>query len=327
MREETRVQLRHTDRVVGLLVLLGIGLFLGALLQRGALHEWFVSSATLTVLLPPAGVAGLNTGADVEVLGIKAGSVRRLVVEPNQRIRAELRIEEQAKVLIRQDSKAVIRRRFGLAGPAYLDINRGEGPPLGWENAVIEADSERASTETIGALLDEIQQRIKPVFDDLERGMRGFTAVVERLGRGDGSVGRLLVDDTLVREAEEAARRVNAMLEPMQGATRDVQRLTATLAGEQNGRGAASAGSVPALLARADRTMATLERSMRALPRVVRNVGEGTDALPAVVIQAQETARELELLLAQLRGHWLLRAGSTPPDRATPRPGAERVRP
>jgi phospholipid/cholesterol/gamma-HCH transport system substrate-binding protein len=338
MREETRVQLRHTDRLVGLLVLLGVALFLGALVQRGALREWFFPSATLTVLLPPTGVAGLSSGSQAEVLGINAGSVRRLLVEPDQRIRAELRIEEQAKVFIREDSEAVIRRRFGVAGPAYLDISRGEGPPLNWERAVIEADSERAAAETIGVLMEEIQRRIKPVFDDLERGMRGFAAVAERLGRGEGSVGRLMVDDTLAREAEEAARRMSTMLEPMQDAMRDVQRLTATLAGEQNGRGAASAGSVPALLARADRTMASLERVSRdlsratpALPRAARNVGEGTDALPAVVMQAQETARQLELLLTQLRGHWLVRGGTTPPDsippRSAARPGAERVRP
>jgi phospholipid/cholesterol/gamma-HCH transport system substrate-binding protein len=342
MNKEDRVRLRHTDRWVGLLVVLSVAVFLGALFQRGVISRWFENTDTLTVLLPEGGVSGLSVGAEAEVLGIRAGQVRRIIVDPERRIRAELSIEEQAKPFIRADSTAVIRRRFGVAGPAYIDIQRGEGPPLLWEYAMIEATSERAPTETVGALLEEVQKRVFPILDELRASTSSLAVATGRLERGEGTIGRLLTDDTLARQAETAVTRSAELVETLQSSSRDIQQLTSALSGGtngargRNGRGAPPAGSIQALLTRADRALASVERATAdlaratpSLPRAARNVEEGTEPLPAVVVQAQETARELELLLTQLRGNWLLggsRAEVQAP-RAVPRPNIERVRP
>jgi phospholipid/cholesterol/gamma-HCH transport system substrate-binding protein len=341
MTEEDRVRLRHTDRWVGALVVLALAIFLVTLLQRSVIREWFAGGAELTVILPEEGVAGLSEGSEAEVLGIRVGSVREVIVAPELRVRAELRIDEQAKGLIRTDSVATVRRRFGVAGPAYLDISRGEGAQLDWDNAVIEARVEPAATETAGALLEDLRRRIFPVLDDLQRGTRAFADAAERLNRGDGTIGRLLTDDTIARQAEEATRRTNTILASVNDATREVQRLTSALSGaparggrQGSGRGTTPDGSLPALLRRADRTLASLERASRdlaraspALPRAARNVAEGTEPLPAVVVQAQQTARELEMLVEQLRGNWLLGGDGGPAPRDALRPAADRVRP
>ena len=344
MTKEDRVRLRHTDRFVGALVLLAVVIFLGALFQRGVIREWFEQGDTLTVLLPREGVAGLAIGADVEVLGIRAGTVRRIIVDPERRLRAEVRIEEQAKPFIRADSTAIIRRRFGVAGAAYIDIQRGEGAPLVWSYATIEATSERAPTETLGTLLEELQQRVFPILDELKNGTAAFAAAAGRLERGEGTVGRLLSDDTLARQAERAATQAADLITGFQGAASDVRNLTTSLnsfvGGGTNGRaGRNGAGTttLPQVLARADRVLANLETASRevsraapSLGRTARNVENTTDTLPALVVQAQETARELELLVNQLRGSALLGAvgaGSPGPARPIPRPAVERVRP
>jgi phospholipid/cholesterol/gamma-HCH transport system substrate-binding protein len=342
--KEDRVRLRHTDRWVGALVVLSVVLFLGALFQRGVIREWFTQGDTLMVLLPEEGVAGLAVGAEAEVLGIRAGSVRRIIVDPERRIRAELRIEEQAKPFIRQDSTAVVRRRFGVAGPAYLDIQRGQGEPLDWNFAWINATSERAPTETVGALLDELQKRVFPILDELRTGTAAFASAAQRLDRGEGTVGRLLADDTLVRRAEEATQRAATLMQNLETASRDVQNLSASLNGTLTGTGAGgrpAPNSLPALMARADRALAQIERATAdiaratpALPRVTANVRDGTDSLPAVMVQAQEAARQMELLLLQLRRHWLLGGGGggaaetrSVSTGSVPRPMVERLRP
>jgi phospholipid/cholesterol/gamma-HCH transport system substrate-binding protein len=331
---ENRVRLRHTDRWVGLLVLVAVLLLLGALLQRGVLREWFVPSPTLIVLLPEQGTAGLGEGAAVEVLGTHAGTVRRITVQPDRRLSAEVRVEEQATTLIRQDSTAVIRKQFGVAGAAYLDIGRGSGEPLDWDGPkppVIEASSERAPTETVGELLDQVQARLLPVLESVERGTRSFAVAMERLERGEGSVGRLLADDTLAREAEAVAGRMAAILETLGGAAADAKRLTAAATGAEGG------GGVPALLRRADQTLAQLQRASRdlaratpSLPRATRSVEQGASSLPALMVQTQETARELELLVNQLRGLWLLGGGGgaeAVSREQQARPRADRIRP
>ena len=68
--------------------------------------------------------------ADVEVLGTRAGTVRRILLSPNQQMYAEADIDPQSTVLIRGDSQAIIRRRFGVARAAYMDVLRGVGAPL-----------------------------------------------------------------------------------------------------------------------------------------------------------------------------------------------------
>jgi len=156
------IRLRHTDEWIGLVVVAATVLFLGAVLQAGLLRDWFRPVSILRILLPQAGVAGLAVGAEVEVLGTQAGKVRRIVFDPDQRIYAEAEIDDRARAFIRRDSKVVIRRRYGVAGAAFLDISRGTGLPLNWDFAVLEANTERPPTESIGALFDEARGKNFP---------------------------------------------------------------------------------------------------------------------------------------------------------------------
>jgi phospholipid/cholesterol/gamma-HCH transport system substrate-binding protein len=327
MTEEDRVRLRHTDRWVGALVLLAVAIFLVAAVQRTFISAFFASGEALTVLMPEeGGVAGLSEGSEAEVLGIRIGTVRRIIVAPEGRIRAELRIEDQAKVFIRSDSVATVRRRFGVAGPAYLDIARGQGAPLAWgRDPVIEAQVEEAATATAGALLEDLRNRVVPVFDDLQRGTRAFAETVTRLERGEGTVGRLLADDDVAEQVEAGTRRANEILATLADAAERLRGVTERL-GEAEG--------LPALIARADRTLATLERvaedlrqASPAIPRIARNIERATQPLPAVAVQVQQTAREVEQLAGQLRGNWLFggNGGRAPGDLL--RPPADRVRP
>ena len=120
---------RHTNEWVGLIVVLAALLFVGAVLEAGVLRDWFRPVSRLRILLPQSGVGGLAVGADIDVLGIRAGKVTRVVLNPNQ-IYAEADIDQQAEAFIRRDSEAVIRRSFGIVGAAYVDITRGAGAPL-----------------------------------------------------------------------------------------------------------------------------------------------------------------------------------------------------
>ena len=79
-------------------------------------------------MLPEDGVSGLAQGAEVQIMGTRAGEIRRIVIDPSQRMHAEARIDTQMQPFIRRDSQVVIRRQFGIAGSAYVDISRGRGP-------------------------------------------------------------------------------------------------------------------------------------------------------------------------------------------------------
>jgi len=324
---------RQADEWIGLLVLACIALFVGAVLQAGVLRDWLKPSATLRVLLPEAGVGGLSVGADLEVLGTKAGTVKRVVIEPDQRIYAEVQIEDQARIFVRRDSTAVIRKRFGVAGAAFLDVARGTGPPLDWEFAVIEATTERAPTETISAIIDQIAGKVLPILEDLQKGVAAMARVLERVERGEGSVGRLMQDDALAEALQGAvggadaamgdARRILASLER---AAAEAQALAAGLNRGSGAPGSGVAQRTDAILGDVQRVTRDLARTTPRLPQTVRNIEEGAGGVPALLLQTQQTARELETLLTQIRGLWLLGGGGAPAP-APSRPGSERLRP
>src|SRR6185436_6957728 len=131
--------------------------------------EWFQPALTLRILLPDTGVPGLALGADVQVMGTRAGEIRRIVIDPSQKMHAEVRIEPQMKPFIRRDSKVSVRRQFGIAGSAYVDISRGSGPDLDWGFAVLSAGAEKSPTDGIGDMIAEVHSRVIPILDELQK--------------------------------------------------------------------------------------------------------------------------------------------------------------
>ena len=113
---------RYANELVGAVVV-GAGIaFLAAVLHAGVLKDWFTPSVTLRLLLPDAGMAGLSVGADVEILGTRAGTVRRIVIDPARQMYAEISLEPQMRVFVRADSNAVIRKRFALDGEEPMTL-------------------------------------------------------------------------------------------------------------------------------------------------------------------------------------------------------------
>lgn len=319
------IGLRHKDEWVGVLVIIAVVLFLGAVLEAGVLRDWFRPVSHLRIVLPQSGVGGLAVGADVEVLGIHAGEVRRIVLNPDQQMYAEADIEDQARPFIRRDSQAVIRRRFGVAGAAFVDISRGSGTPMDWRYAVIDAVTERAPTDTISSMIDEIREQVQPILDKLNRSMDAILVVADNLQTGRGTIGRLVTDDTLAREAEQAAtklREETAALAPMISRLNDaavhVDELTQSVGSNKEG--------VPNLIRRIDALLMNLRsatsdiaRATPRLPQIAGNLASGTADLSPLLAQIQITAAELEQLLTQLRGLWYLGGEKgTPPQTRLP---------
>jgi phospholipid/cholesterol/gamma-HCH transport system substrate-binding protein len=298
MRQDP-VRFRYASEATGLVVLLALVLFAAAVIQAGVLHDWFRPSVVLRVILPQEGVGGLARGAAVDILGTRAGEVTRIVIDPTQQMHAEVRLEENMQVYVRRDSQAVIRKRFGVAGDSYLDVSQGTGEPLDWTYAVVTATLDRPPTENLGAMVDEIRQKVLPIIDETHRSVQLLASIMGRLERGEGAVGRALTDDRLVRDLE-------ATVESAKG----------------------SVEAIPGLLSRVEKSLADVQKISRdlarATPQIAHNVEETTKTLPMLLLQSRATAADLQQLLVQLRGHWAL--GGQPESTATRLP-ATAVRP
>ena len=94
-------------------------------------------------------------------------------------------------------------------------------------------DANRPSTESIGKILDEVRTKVFPILDDTQQAIRLFLKVVQELqdpegnmqqlfanlntisgkiSRGEGTVGRLLSEDILMKEIEALVSQLNGNL-------------------------------------------------------------------------------------------------------------------
>ena len=339
---------RYASRRVGMLVLIAFGIFVIAVLQAGVLRDLFKSTLSLRVILPETGLAGLNEGASVEILGTDAGSVQEIVIDPEQKFHAVVEIEESMQPFVRRDSKVFIRKQFGIAGAAFLQITRGQGEPLDWDYPVLTAEADQAPTESMGEILEEVRAKVLPIVDEVQRtiGATGdliaqlqapdgqlqmvlgdLGKVTGRLAAGEGTVGRLLAEDTLVRELETTLASVNQQLGRLDGIIRDFQSTSGEVAAMSQALGAQSEQlpemltSANAALAAFSQVMAEVERAMPEITELVNETSSASVALPTLLTQTQQTMAELQQLLVQLQGVWLFGGGdggASEPTRLSP---------
>ena len=322
------MRFRYTNEAVGALVLMTLVLFAAAVLQTGRLRDWFEPAAKLKVILPEEGLFGLSRGAQVEILGTPAGMVEEIVVVPGQRIHAVVNIKQKMTGFVRSDSQAVIRKEFGVAGAAFMEITSGKGAPLDWQYAVINAVVERAPTESMGELLTDLRTKVMPVIDQVHQVLANTNTITAKIAAGEGAIGRMLVEDSMAVQMETLLGQVNAnvgklgpVLDSLQTTVRNLAELSSQIAGQ--------AAEIPQIrkdasevLASLQSVMADLSQTTPQLPKLVKNFNAASSDVPVLLMQTQQVLSELAILLEQLQSNWLLGGGKSgkpaPPERISP---------
>ncbi len=180
-------------------------------------------------------------------------------------------------------------------------------------------------------MIEEVRAKVVPVIDEIHKAVQAFNAVAQRITdptgpleqtltsaagiarkveSGQGLAGRLISDDKMPADLEATLVSVRELAAQLERTSKDPR--------------------ITQILAKTDSILTSLQTTTRNLaattPQITRNVQDTTDAMPATLLQAQIAARELELLLGQLRHHWLF-GGSSAPAQPTRRAPAVEVRP
>ena len=337
---------RYTNQLVGVFVLLTVIIFAVAFMFSGRVRQWLDPGAHIKVILPSDGLFGLAEGAVVEILGSRAGQVRRIVIDPTQQMYADIQIQSNMAPFVRKDSTAVIRKRFGVAGDSFLHISRGFGEPLDWEFAVINATAERAPTESVGEILAELRSKLFPMIDDTQTAIQTMLAVVEemqdpqgnlqqlmanantitgKISQGEGLLGRLLfekemVDDieNLVAELNKNMERLGPIFDDLEVTVENISQISSRI-DEQSGELPEITRNLKEALVSVRNVMNDLSRTTPELPEIANSVGQAADSIPVLVLQTQQVMEELDRLIRQLQSHWLLGGGAPPKEPASKR--------
>jgi len=207
---------------VGIFVLLGIVIFIAAVLTLGGQKKTFEKKATLKAVFKD--VNGLQPGNNVWFSGVKVGTVKKISFTPNALVEVIMNIETKTMHYIKKDARAKISSE-GFIGNKIVMIYGGSiqsGPVA--DNDVLIADNGLGTDEMMATL----QQNNKNLLDITGN----IKMITERLMNGQGSAGKILSDDKLANDLQTAIIGLKMASSHVQKITSDVAGYTSQLQSE-----------------------------------------------------------------------------------------------
>lgn len=151
--------------------------------------------------------AGLTSGAPVRINGIQAGTVKSVELSgetnPARTIKVHLAVDRAMLKQIPVDSIASIASDNLLGSSKFLQINKGTKPETVQPGATLKS----ASTQQFDAL---VQQGFG-VLDSLQGILGKVTDIVNQVEVGKGTIGKLLVDETLYNNLQATVSQVQLL--------------------------------------------------------------------------------------------------------------------
>jgi phospholipid/cholesterol/gamma-HCH transport system substrate-binding protein len=286
---------------VGVFVLGGALLFTVGLFLIGNRRMAFERS--FEVYAEFAQVAGLENGATVRVAGMDAGEVRSIDVPagPTAPFRVRVRVREDLHRIVRADSVATIQTD-GLVGNKFVQIDAGSEPapeapdgstivsrePFGFADLLQHAS---ATIERVNGTIDELKGEVEEVLTvvsdtardanelvaDVGEDVRAITdvgtkiagdveAIVSGVRQGRGTVGKLLTDDALFRQATEIVSEAERTVQNLREATGQARQALADWR-RTDGPAQGLAADLRQTLTYAREAMADLSQNAEALKR------------------------------------------------------------
>lgn len=230
----------------------GLFLFFGLLILLFGvswLKDYWSLRKTYEVKVRLKDVGGLRMSDPVDVAGVVKGKVTDVEIGKND-IMLTLNIEDDIDIPI--DSRITMRTRSLFTGEKYIKVDLGESDIMvrdtnivfkgmyiddfsleHLQRTLIRIESllseleiggiQTAVEEGITDLFDEAKRGIKPVvergevmgeaIDDLASAAQSLDSILTRLQRGEGSLGRLMEDDTVYVNLKEASEELKVLIQ------------------------------------------------------------------------------------------------------------------
>lgn len=191
---------------VGILAIVALSCLIVIIFLLTGNSSWFKKQIPLHVYTSDA--SGLNAGAPVRINGIQAGAVKSVNLSgdtnPQKIIRVDFVIDEEMQKQIPVDSIASISSDNLLGSTKFLQINKGTKPDIIAKNATVKS----ADTRQFDAL---VQQGYN-VLDSLQAILSKVEDIVGQVEVGKGTIGKLLVDETLYNNLQSTVSQVQVLV-------------------------------------------------------------------------------------------------------------------
>jgi len=200
---------------LGIFIFAGLAILVLGIFLIGDKDALF--SSTFEVKTYFKDIQGLKNGATVRLSGIDVGTVSsvEIVNDTTGRVEVVMNIKKDVARFIRYDTRASIETE-GLVGNKVVVLKIGSSTAEQVKEGGVITSQEPIGFAQVIEETQGIMRYTKQITKDL-------SDIVGRVNRGEGSIGKLLVDEELYKNATQLTKRADESLE---GITGEVNQLT-----------------------------------------------------------------------------------------------------
>ncbi len=279
-----KFKFRYVNQIVGTFVILVVAALLAGVFLAGRIQEWFVPVHRYHLEFPPEGTLGLEENSQVVILGTVVGSVEEISVDPEGEISGRIGVRGDFYRFIREDSEAIVKKKFVVAGDSFIEITRGTGPQLPVES-IIPCRKDTEITEYLEIAIENLQEALIPVVEKVELAVDEYTGLAADLRDPGGEVQQLLAN----------LNRIAAGLAEGEGAAGTIL------------RDPGLAEEIREIVVRLREIADDAARTAATFPPMAETLSGEVEDIPGLVLQSREMLRESQRLIEALQSHWLIR--------------------
>lgn len=292
---------RYANEVAGGFVLLGVVLLVAGIYLAGHAQGWFQKKLELkTRFNTTDGTYGLQEGAEVRILGALAGRVGEIVPTDDGGMETVLVVKRKFGRFIRTDSVAKVKKKFEVAGDAFVEITLGTpSQPLMKSGSYITCERDVELIQAARKMVDDFRAAAVPMLDEFRAILSHVNGITGQLERKEGAAGKFIGDPAMAATVEGILgdiRRTSAELPAMavrlETVLTNIEAMSASLK--------TGAAGVPGIVSGADAVVNDFKVTTGSLTGQAANV-EG------VLREAESALRETRVLIEGLQKHWLVR--------------------
>jgi len=219
------IKFRYANEIAGAFVIMALVLFVGGVFMAGQSQGWFEGKFELVAdFATTEGSFGLREGGEVWVMNTVAGRVAKIEPTGEGRMQGILIIQNRYLPFIRTDSIARVKKKFGLAGDAYVDIDVGKGPEV-IDGSVIACVKDEELMETARKTLEDLQKDVLPMIEDAREILAHVNTISAAIAAGEGMAGAAISDPSMTAQVKQMLSGVNALIVESEGTLHETTRL------------------------------------------------------------------------------------------------------
>ena len=205
--------------VIGIFVVIGLLIFILGVITLTGQKKSFSNAVNLKAIFD--NVEGLQAGSNVWLNGLKIGTVKDVRFNEDGKVAVSLGVDEKMQAYIHKDAKAKVGSD-GLIGNRIIVIYGGTTSSPTVNDGDILAVEKIAGMEDMMATFQSNNENLLSITGD-------FKEISSKLANGEGTIGKLLNDETLSNSMELALANLQRAASNATEISRDVSAYTSQL--------------------------------------------------------------------------------------------------